>query len=639
MTGICSIHRRAYTSFLCFLLSSIFSLWFFVPQSGWAARCNIPPAQAEQLARHPIWLKLLHFEDNHSEVLSNDFFLSAEGRQDSEAELLATLDAYSEPWPADNGDAHARCRFPARYLWLSSQIPLPDYTSQPSQCINLSKWSLPEQVQSISLFLVSGYLGNPASVFGHSLLKLNTDSVDDQTGMFDLTVNYGALVPENESALRYIIYGIAGGYQAGFSDRYFYTQDLMYSRTEFRDIWNYELLLSDEQQRLLIFHLWEILGKKFTYYFFDKNCSFRLAELLELILEEPLLEHAAVWYAPVETFHRLEEIDRRREKSGKRGLIQSVRFIPSAERTLSYRFGQLEEDERKAVRDTVRAMMHEGTDSLQKSLIQVDAERQPMVLDTLLAYFNYRLVEDSPSPDEKIQQEKKNLLLARLRLPSRTTPLEKTPERKSPAKGNPPLLTGLGIGYSQTQNIYLRLHLAPFSQESVGRNSLEGDELTVLDTVAGIGKEGFFVDRFDLLRIKKFKTDYVLTDEKSPWSWQVRTGMESVDKDGASEQDFFFLFGAGRARKFGNNTIAYALLDVSSHTEQPHARLSPHIGLLTEFAQAKARARIYAGASLSYQENPEAIYGIEIQHDISAHSALSIDTTKDKISVELKWYW
>ena len=51
-------------------------------------------------------------------------------------------------------------------------------------------------------------LANPASVFGHALLKLNTDQADDRAGLFDLTVNYGALVPENESAVQYIINGI-----------------------------------------------------------------------------------------------------------------------------------------------------------------------------------------------------------------------------------------------------------------------------------------------------------------------------------------------------------------------------------------------------------------------------------------------
>ncbi|MCI5124843.1 MAG: hypothetical protein D3925_10280, partial [Candidatus Electrothrix sp. AR5] len=101
------------------------------------------PEQIEQLAQDPVWLKLLHYKNGQSEVLTKDFFLSPKGGQDPEAELLATLDAYSEAWSAEDNDTHARCRFPARYLWLSSQIPLPDYTPQPSQCINLSKWSLP----------------------------------------------------------------------------------------------------------------------------------------------------------------------------------------------------------------------------------------------------------------------------------------------------------------------------------------------------------------------------------------------------------------------------------------------------------------------------------------------------------------
>ncbi len=625
----------------CITCALLWMLWGLAPESGWAHHSDIKPPvnfspdQVQALAHNPVWLKLLHYkdgQDEQSEVLTKEFFLSQNGKQDPAAELHATLAAYSQPWSADD-NTHARCRFPARYFWLSQHVSLPEYTPQPSQCTRLSKWSLPGQVTSTSLFLVSGYLGNPASVFGHTLLKFNTDSHDDQAGLFDLTVNYGALVPENESTLRYIIYGIGGGYQAGFSDRYFYTQDLVYSRTEFRDIWDYQLRLSDDQQQLLIFHLWEILGKKFTYYFFHKNCAARLAELLELILEEPLLDNARLWYAPVEIFHHFEEIDRSRQEVGKKGLIQSIRFIPSVERTLYYRFDQLGKDEKEAV----QTVIEKGTGTLQESLKQIDVEQQPAVLDTLLAYFNYRLVEEAPNPAEEILQSKKDLLLARLGLPPRTTPLEQPPELASPAKGNPPLLTGLGIGHNKIRNSYVRLHLAPFTQESVGRNSLGGDELTVLDTVVGIGEEDFFVDRFDLLRIRKLKTNHALIHEKNPWSWQLRAGMESVEEDGVAEQDFFFRFGAGRARKFGNDITAYALLEVSAHTEQPHARLFPHIGVLTDFGRIKSR--IYGGASLSYQDHLEAMYGIELQYHISARSALSLLGEKDTIAVELKWYW
>jgi hypothetical protein len=147
-------------------------------------------AERLNLANHPTWLKLLHYERdaNHSEVLTDNFFLSPNGRNDPNAELTATIKAYFDPW-GENTDEHARCRFPARYFWLSQQMPLPDYNLREAKCRHLEEWALFDNVQSVSLLLVSGYFGNPASTFGHGLLKLNTDSIDDQSGLFDLTLN------------------------------------------------------------------------------------------------------------------------------------------------------------------------------------------------------------------------------------------------------------------------------------------------------------------------------------------------------------------------------------------------------------------------------------------------------------------
>ena len=197
-------------------------------------------AEQRNLARHPTWLNLLHYEagGNQSVVLTDEFFLSPDGRRDPRAELTATIQAYFSPWDG-NADEHARCRFPARYFWLSNQLILPGYTLRESRCQHLEDWALFDSVKSVSFLLVSGYFGNPASTFGHALLKLNTDAPDDQLGFFDLTLYYGALVPEHENTLLYMVHGLFGGYEAGFSDRYFYTQDLVYTRTEFRDMWEY----------------------------------------------------------------------------------------------------------------------------------------------------------------------------------------------------------------------------------------------------------------------------------------------------------------------------------------------------------------------------------------------------------------
>ena len=176
-----------------------------------------------------------------SDVITTNFFLSPHGRLDPQAELSATIKAYFLPWGED-ANQHARCRFPARYFWLAKQITLPDYRLHEPRCQRLAQWALFDRVQSISVLQVSGYFGNPASMFGHALIKFNTNSPDDKEGFFDLSLNFGALVPENEATLVYVVRGLFGGYKAGFSDKYFYTQDLVYSRTEFRDIWEYEHL-------------------------------------------------------------------------------------------------------------------------------------------------------------------------------------------------------------------------------------------------------------------------------------------------------------------------------------------------------------------------------------------------------------
>lgn len=127
-------------------------------------------------------------------------------------------------------------------------------------------------------------MSNPASTFGHSLIKLN----NKESGLFDTSINYGALVPDNENMLRYIYQGLTGGYQAGFSDKYFYEQDLMYSNKEYRDMWEYKLNLTQEEKDLIILHLYEIITRKFDYYFLSRNCGYRVSEIINLVSKKKL---------------------------------------------------------------------------------------------------------------------------------------------------------------------------------------------------------------------------------------------------------------------------------------------------------------------------------------------------------------
>lgn len=603
---------------------------------------QLTETQTEELAHHPVWLKLLHFDikQHKSEIHSDDFFLSPHGREDPKAELIATFKAYFDPWPED-ANTHPRCRFPARFFWLSQHVSLPNYRLNLPQCTRLRKWVVLDDLQSISLLLVSGYLGNPASTFGHSLLKLNTNSSPEPIDFLNHSINFGAHMPGNEPIPRYIVKGLFGGYQASFSDKYFYAEDLVYSRTEFRDMWEYELILPDVERTLLLLHIWEVVGKRFTYFFLKKNCAFRLAELLELVIPEPLLDTPKPWYVPVETFHRLREIDRKRRKNGKNGLIQSIRFIPSSQRTLSHQFARLNKKEKNAV----ETIIQEGSASIPEQLEPFTQERQLEVLDTILAYHKYQLIAEQPSPSKERLAIKDQVLLAQLRLPPQMEPIPEVPKIDSPANGNRPMVFSLGIEYEpESDNTHMTARWTPFSQESIGNNNLEGgDELVVLDTKIGIdgNDHAVFLDSVDVIRIRKIKTTFMSMSDENPWSWQLRTRIMRTERNDGFRYDGMFNFGIGYAWRPKNALSFYALTDASVHTLSPHARLRPHAG--ATIGNDVIRSWGYAGGeSIDYNGTFTPIWGGQIQYNIDDRFAVFFEASKEKttrMSFELRTYW
>ncbi|UQB43009.1 DUF4105 domain-containing protein [Thiomicrospira microaerophila] len=475
----------------------------------------VEKALAADLDQHPTWLKLLYFDEllGRSEVLSDNFFLDAEGRFDPRKELIQTLNLYTSI-PSDN--TSARCRFPARYLWLDSQLNLPNFEFRQKNCDHLERWALFDEVTSISAIMVSGYFGNPASTFGHSLLKFNSDTA---SRFLDLTFNYGALVPDNEPILRYIYKGIVGGYEAGFSDGYYFSQDRVYSRTEFRDMWDYELNLTEFDRNLLIAHLWEVSGKKFDYLFLNKNCAFRLAEVLELVEESSFLtQRSRLWYAPVELFNRIEQVNE--EKDGE--YIRSVQFIPSYQREVLERLNLFDDTEKGAFKSL---MLDPNAD-----LSAFHVEQQIKLLNALLHYFEYKDVGLMDASNNHYKELKRQAMLRRMLLPVQADQTIKIKPLPSPLESSPPMMFGFGMSESQSEHLPsgLAFRWSPFFYDALSLNSLQGGELVVLDTTLLLDKdkERLSFDRVDLIRVKKmpnFLSRGILEPE---WAWTVRLAIK-----------------------------------------------------------------------------------------------------------------
>lgn len=592
-------------------------------------------AELSMLAQHPTWQRLMYVDENgRSEVNSDNYFLAANGRSDLKAELEATIRAYSEPWP-ENPNQHPRCRFPARYFWMSQHMNLPGYQARESKCMLLERWAKFDRIKSISFMLVSGYMGNPGSTFGHSLVKINSGHRDDITGLFDHSVSYGAEIPDNEWILRYIFKGVFGGYKGTFADKYFYIQDLIYSHTEFRDVWEYELALSDDQQMLMTLHLWEVIGRTFDYLFLTKNCGYRLSELLEMVTGKSFTDSANIWYIPAETFHRLKAINESWE--GDHPLVKRVRFIPSSQRKLHHQMSLLNDDQKQVA----LALIRQGPDAAEAGLSTLPVSAQLNVLDVALTYYNYRWIKEQPEVSKATRRNKTSVLVKRLRLPVATAKPAKVPPLTSPVEGNRPMLLAAGAGHESNQGIYGKLRWSPFSQEMTGQNSLEGDELVMLDTVLGIGgaQHALFIESFDLLRIRKLKQRVI--EDENPWSWEFQTGAQLSEENGMSKYEGLLRFGVGRAWRFDGRWTLYAMADLEGHTLKPYARLRPHVGLLADLGRVKAS--VYGGVTnRDYKGEIEAVWGGQLQYGLLDQMSLFASVKKERTtrtSAELRWYW
>tara|TARA_B100000686_G_C16790768_1_gene978543 strand:- start:1739 stop:3646 length:1908 start_codon:yes stop_codon:yes gene_type:complete len=537
------------------------------------------------LAESRTWRRLLHFESGEetSSILANNFFLSPEGRVDPKAELTATLSAYFHQDVDD--DSHPKCRFPARYYWLSHQFDLPDYQLR-DQCDNLEAWGFFEKTNSVSVLMVSGYLGNPASTFGHSLLKLNRESSPNVPSLSDLTVNFGATVPSQENPILYMFRGLTGGYEAGFLDKKFYTQDLVYSRTEFRDMWEFRLGLTEYERTLLGLHLWEIIGQEYKYYFLDRNCGYRLAELLDLVIEEDLLDHKGWWYVPVDLFHTIDEINRSRMRSGQPKLITSVSYIPSARRKLYHALSDLDDMEIRILNQ----LLDEGSASIDRLLNGVAMDRQIEILNGLLAYHHYRQTAEGPDLSVTRRADQDQALLARLRRPAQSVTPPNVPYLSPPTFGFRPMAVGLSAGLNPVKDLLTLFTWSPYKQESVGHNIMEGGELVVADVEIGVGDRfrSLFLSRLDLVRLLNLSTMPMRIIKDRGLSWRLRIGVDREFNPSSVAYDGVFLLGAGRAWKATHQLTGFGMLNVELHTQGTFIRVGPELRLLANLSNLRA---------------------------------------------------
>ncbi|WP_252150251.1 DUF4105 domain-containing protein [Acinetobacter sp. B51(2017)] len=280
-------------------------------------------AQAERLQLHqdPTWQHLIYHQQGKSEVRYAGFFLSPQGQQDAKQELAANITALFQPALPDQS---IRCRFPARSQWLIKQLNIDLNVLPQVSCPQLDAWWQKIQPHSATLIYATDFMGNPSSMFGHTLLRIDPEQNQD-LNLVSYAVNYAATVM-GQSDWSFALKGLTGQYPGEYSILPYYRKVKEYGDFESRDLWEYELDLNPQETQFIVQHLWEMQNVSFPYYFIADNCAYRLLGLIDLVRPDLQLQqqfkHIAI---PVETLKAIQQHD----------LVKDVVYRPALETQLN----------------------------------------------------------------------------------------------------------------------------------------------------------------------------------------------------------------------------------------------------------------------------------------------------------------
>ena len=129
------------------------------------------------------WLKLLHYHKTlggyRGLVENQDFYISPDGRDNPIAEFAAEIKAFA--------DGTEKCRFPARFNYLKQ---LGKVQGDLKNCNEDQQFMHDVRPNGITILLTNAYMSNPASLFGHTLVRI--DTARKGTQMLAHGSNFGA---------------------------------------------------------------------------------------------------------------------------------------------------------------------------------------------------------------------------------------------------------------------------------------------------------------------------------------------------------------------------------------------------------------------------------------------------------------
>lgn len=519
--------------------------------------------QVQKLSQSNKWSELLHYRPSvfsipRSEIRSPDFFLSPNGSTDLKAELDATLKAMAEP-VGTNSNLHAQCVFPARLNWLKKVTSEKARNWPKVDCPDYSKFSHQGKIESISFLFATGYLSNPASYFGHPLIKFNLPQAKMPSNLLDVSVNFGAVTPADENSFIYAAKGLFGGYDATFTHRKFYYNNHAYGEVELRDMWEYRLNLTPEEVEYIYSHIWEVIGKKFPYFFLSENCATAAAQLLEDAVGIKIMPTYLPYSLPYTFFDRLAVT----KKPNGESLIASVKLIPSRQSRLIAHYKQLDEKQKDSVHKIADG---KGVHEILKSL---PLEKRALALETLFDYYSFKSLQDRTElPKDEDANTKRELLIERLNLPVNIGSDSAEYNIRTPLDGPRPFLLRTSAVQSLRfkDGLEFQFRTAYYDFLSLDFGRPKNSEVRVFDATFVSFDKALWLRKLDLIAVTTLNLSQTGLPGDGGIGWRFSTGLETLNLACRDCTHFKIEAGFGKGITLFDRLTLFTMLDLRAQT-------------------------------------------------------------------------
>ena len=485
------------------------------------------------------WLALVHYRPQmfggyEGTIDSESFYLAEDGRTNPISELQASIKLFEEA-----KDKEKICLFPARYQYLKKQGWVnADYP----KCEEYQQFVKDLHPAGVTLLFTDAYMNNPSSLFGHTLVRIDTGRKGTQ--LLAHGMNYGAFTGPNPGAL-YAVLGLTGGYYGGFTVKPYYDTINTYNNIENRDIWELNLDLTQEEQEMFVAHLWEIGHTQTRYYFFSQNCSYMLLEMLDAVRPSlQLADEFPVQAIPLDT---LKAVYR------KPGLVKSVNYRPSRQAKIINQYKQMNELQKKAFVVAIKEQNYnfDGLDGAEKA----------GAAEAAYQYVQYQQVAGDLELSDYRQRSFK-LLMARnnIKVKDNFSPLTNG-EKPMNAHESKRLVVGAGVRNGQAfQEIQVRP--AYHSLTDNGYGLLSGAEINFLNLKMRHydNDDKYVLQDFDILGIKSLSP---VNDMFMPYSYNIQWGINREINPESGDEGYVsnLVVGGGFTFEPWENTYWFVMLN------------------------------------------------------------------------------